>query len=298
MTAHVLEETATSIGYHWQIGPDVYSGNGSVDWPAARYSGGTSFAILKACEGTTPDSEYSSYQIACQGLFIPTGPYLFMRFGGGASSPQDQADALLALAGDQTDFVPAIDVEFPGGRSKYGISAQQALDAIRACVARIQDQIGASPMIYTSAVIWADPDGLDALSAPDLGASCPLWVKWWPYAMNSPAVYDSARVAAIGRPPLPTPWPSFLIHQYQGDAVQYPGFTTPCDLNRLPVLAVGAQGPEVAWVQARVGTGVDGDFGTQTQKAVEAFQTAQGLAVDGVVGAKTTAALTWISPGV
>jgi peptidoglycan hydrolase-like protein with peptidoglycan-binding domain len=37
--------------------------------------------------------------------------------------------------------------------------------------------------------------------------------------------------------------------------------------------------------------GADGDFGKETEAAVKAFQKANGLAVDGIVGAKTWAAL-------
>ena len=39
--------------------------------------------------------------------------------------------------------------------------------------------------------------------------------------------------------------------------------------------------------------GIDGDFGSATEKAVKNFQTAHGLTVDGIVGASTwTAVLT------
>ena len=37
--------------------------------------------------------------------------------------------------------------------------------------------------------------------------------------------------------------------------------------------------------------GADGDFGSETKKAVKAFQTDKGLQVDGIVGPKTWAAL-------
>jgi peptidoglycan hydrolase-like protein with peptidoglycan-binding domain len=64
-----------------------------------------------------------------------------------------------------------------------------------------------------------------------------------------------------------------------------------------PLLERGALGPAVAEVQrllqaAGVPTGpVDGDFGPMTQAAVRRFQQARGLAVDGVVGPQTWAAL-------
>ncbi|MBR2853925.1 MAG: peptidoglycan-binding protein [Clostridia bacterium] len=38
-------------------------------------------------------------------------------------------------------------------------------------------------------------------------------------------------------------------------------------------------------------TGVDGDFGIRTERAVELFQRANGLTVDGIVGPTTWAAL-------
>ena len=288
---------ATSPGHYqsYQIGPDAYSGNGSVDWTTSRYSGHAAVALLRAAENTTPDSKYKTYRAQCARAGIPSSPYLFMHFG--ASAPAEpQADALHAACQpvDRTGYVPTIDVEFPGGRSKHGITAQEALDAVTACAERVKQLFGAWPMIYTSHVVWIDPDGLNNLPAPELGKHCPLWVKYWPFPVGSPAVYDSARVDAIARPALPPPWSSYQVHQYQGDAVGYQGFPTKVDLNRVHVLAIGAQGPEVAWLQARVGADPDGDFGPKTEAAVEMFQRAHGLAVDGVAGVKTQAAASWV----
>lgn len=56
-------------------------------------------------------------------------------------------------------------------------------------------------------------------------------------------------------------------------------------------LAHGAKGSDVMWVQWAVGVPVDGVFGAQTDHAVREFQRYHHLTVDGVVGAKTRAAL-------
>lgn len=63
-----------------------------------------------------------------------------------------------------------------------------------------------------------------------------------------------------------------------------------------PVLRRGASGPRVRDVQHALRVSglpvqLDGDFGPATERAVAAFQTAQGLAADGVVGPATWAAL-------
>ena len=63
------------------------------------------------------------------------------------------------------------------------------------------------------------------------------------------------------------------------------------------VLKKGSQGDEVVTLQKKLkqwgyySGAVDGIFGSGTQKAVEYFQRKNGLTADGVVGAKTAAAL-------
>lgn len=58
-----------------------------------------------------------------------------------------------------------------------------------------------------------------------------------------------------------------------------------------PTLKIGAQGGDVFELQRLLGIKVDGDFGTKTQAAVKAFQKAQGLVADGIVGPYTWRAL-------
>ncbi len=69
------------------------------------------------------------------------------------------------------------------------------------------------------------------------------------------------------------------------------------DPNTRPVLQIGSQGDDVSALQRRLsrfgfdaGT-VDGIFGSDTERAVRGFQSAKKLPADGIVGAKTWAAL-------
>jgi hypothetical protein len=68
-----------------------------------------------------------------------------------------------------------------------------------------------------------------------------------------------------------------------------------------PILGLNAVGDLVVWAQEHLATAgytipIDGDYGPETQSAVEDFQSAQGLAVDGVVGPATWAALLRFAP--
>jgi peptidoglycan hydrolase-like protein with peptidoglycan-binding domain len=64
-----------------------------------------------------------------------------------------------------------------------------------------------------------------------------------------------------------------------------------------PTLRRGSRGPDVVKLQQQLSAAgfnpgaADGIFGAKTDAAVRAFQTARGLAVDGIVGPKTWAAL-------
>lgn len=83
---------------------------------------------------------------------------------------------------------------------------------------------------------------------------------------------------------------------YTTDELRKAGINVQDDCN-IPTLRRGSQGDEVADLQtilnARYGADleVDGNFGKATEAAVKAFQKANGLTADGVVGAKTWKAL-------
>ena len=57
------------------------------------------------------------------------------------------------------------------------------------------------------------------------------------------------------------------------------------------LLAQGSAGPRVSAVQRALGVGSTGRFDAGTERAVRAFQRRRGLAVDGIVGPQTRAAL-------
>jgi peptidoglycan hydrolase-like protein with peptidoglycan-binding domain len=71
-----------------------------------------------------------------------------------------------------------------------------------------------------------------------------------------------------------------------------------------PTIAEGATGPAVRWAQYRIVLTrqsldyrqIDGIFGKVTKSAVEEFQSQNGLAVDGIVGPLTWAALDGDAP--
>ncbi|MER5201058.1 peptidoglycan-binding protein [Streptomyces sp. NPDC002755] len=91
----------------------------------------------------------------------------------------------------------------------------------------------------------------------------------------------------------PSSAPAYTCRIERADGLWYAGISRTRDTE----LAYGAVGPEVAEAQCllrRAGIspgGIDGMFGPLTQRAVKAFQTRAGLAVDGSVGPNTWKAL-------
>jgi len=68
-----------------------------------------------------------------------------------------------------------------------------------------------------------------------------------------------------------------------------------------PILKLKSVGDLVVWAQEHLASAgytipIDGDYGPNTQSAVESFQTAEGLTADGIVGPATWAALLRFAP--
>ena len=59
------------------------------------------------------------------------------------------------------------------------------------------------------------------------------------------------------------------------------------DVDDIGVLRKGCKGDGVKLMQEALGVGADGDFGPGTERALKAWQTANGLVADGIAGPKT-----------
>lgn len=277
------------------IGIDIASvdGNGTPNWSAAIQQGHLRFVGLRAMEGLTPDTWYGTYVNQLDAIGVPHFPYLLLKPN--LSTPEAQASAALDRVGVLNNhyFPLALDVE--GNRN--GLSAAQWLDWVVRAKKVIQSRLGVPPLLYTSHEYWIDPDGMNNLPAPEL-ADCTGWWKYWPGPVRAPAKYDPIYVDSLSPPPAPPPFGNaWIIQQYAGDALNYPGFKSTTDMDRLHVQKQGDINDSVKWVQARLpGIAIDGNFGPATAAAVKTFQTSRKLAADGIVGLDTTQMLSWVPP--
>jgi peptidoglycan hydrolase-like protein with peptidoglycan-binding domain len=155
----------------------------------------------------------------------------------------------------------------------------------------VKAALGVEPILYTSARVWRDDLGNSA--STDL-VDCPLWLARYRFRAGLP-VRSGAAFTAMAAPPVPPPWgdeDSWWIHQYQGDATGFPGFSGKVDLNRFNPYYTG-NGARARWVQRRLGVDVDGRFGDASKAALAAFQEERGLIADRLVGPRTFAYLGW-----
>jgi lysozyme len=277
------------------------AGNRNPSWVAAK-AAGISFAILRCGWGSAPDRAFAREWPRLREAGLVRGAYLFLRFatrGKRAPEPAEQAEAMCDTLGelDGTDLPPVLDVEFPHERKSTGLSAEAALERVLLAHRVLRRRYRVAPIVYTSARVWRDD--LRNLPAPELEDS-PLWAVRYPFR-SGPARRDAALFEAGALDPrVPPPWRdagNWWIHQYQGDAVGFPGFNGKVDMNRFQPMIKGASGARVRWVQRRLaGVTPTGKFDETTEKAVRAFQQQGCLVVDGVIGPRTFARLCWTPP--
>jgi GH25 family lysozyme M1 (1,4-beta-N-acetylmuramidase) len=288
------------------LGLDTFGldGNKVRDWKRAKAEGQMSFAIFRSNYGSFTDTAFVREWPKIRDAGMVRGAYMFLRFPhpevdakfGPCPSPDAQAKAFIKTVGklDRRDLPPSLDVEFPGGRRKTGMSPQQCLEHVRAAWRTLRTFYGVAPIIYTSARVWHED--LDDLPVPDLLES-PLWLAFYPFKKG-----EARRDAAVTRrdPPVPPAWgdrTNWWIHQYQGDALRLPGFVTGnVDLNRFHGMNRGAVGDQVKWVQRRLGLAQSGKFDAMMVTAVRKFQRNSGLPETPVIDPQTFALLCWSNP--
>lgn len=280
------------------VGPDYASVDGNLppDWPRVKTK--ASFAIVRATYSTYVDPTFKRDWAAITAAGVTRGAYMFLCYGKGFASPEDQAQAFVDAVGKLGihDFVPALDVEFPHGVKPTGLTVPQAIEWITRAWNVLTQAYSVPPMIYTSARVW-DED-LNNPVIPGMAES-PAWLaKPWPYAVRTMAQIgpDADKLFASGRydPQVPPMWNGmWWLHQYQGDAFRFPGFSATVDISRFHVLSKGEISPRVSWVQRRLGEVQNGVFDAQLETAIRALQLRYGLTVDGVIRPKTFAVIAW-----
>jgi len=287
------------------IGPDYASvdANAVPNFPAAKHAGAR-FVIVRAIYGRplgltdnkSPfrDPVWVRDKAAIKAAGLGRGAYLFICYpksGVYTPPPEEQAQAYIdyvTLDRDQ-DFVPMVDVEeasdILGSTAMYDWT-------LRVCRV-LRAHFGVWPGIYSSARAWTE--NLKGHAA-GLLINCPLWIaKPWPWAIRTPVHLDGA--PAYDPTPIPAWGDQWFFYQYQGDALDWPGFTRTVDANRFNVLSKGAKGDSVKWAQQRLKVTADGLFGPNTETAVKELQRKHGLTVDGVIGVATFAPLCWLPAG-
>lgn len=288
------------------IGLDYASvdGNAPPDFAAARKAGAR-FAIPRAIYGRRVhgqtdgapvfvDPVWARDRDAIRAAGLKRGAYLFVCYKKeGVDTPPPEAQAQAYIDHVQlergVDFVPMFDVE-----EANALSSDEMFDwTLRVC-RKLRDHYGAWPGMYTSARVWHE---LLKDHPPGELVECPLWLAApWPWSERTTCHLDGAP----GHDPRTIPQfgdqTNYWIYQYQGDGIEWPGFTSTTDVNRLHIVTRGAKGTIVGWIQRRVQAGVDGDFGPDTETRVKQFQRDHGLDDDGVIGPATFAALSWVMP--
>lgn len=278
------------------IGPDYASvdKNAKPDFGKAK-AAGARFVFVRGVYGRDasgepyldPCWERDKDAIVAAGLKRTAYMYIcYPKAGSKTPLPDDQAQAFIDYVHlvPGKDMVPVIDIE-----QESTLTAAAMYEWSRVIARRLRDHYGAWPAIYTSARVWSE--NLDSHPPGEL-LNCPLWLaKPWPWKIRSPVHLDGAPAYS------PTTIPEFgnawMFYQYQGDAIDWPGFSSTVDASRCRAYGIGARGQQVMWTQHRLGITADGIFGPKTEQAVKDFQRAHGLSIDGIVGLNTYTPLAW-----
>lgn len=187
---------------------DVSGWNAPLDWSRV-VAAGISIAWVKATDGLgSPDARWSQHssQAAAAGLTVGSYHYLRIRHG----RPQDarqQVREYIARWRQYWQLRPVLDVESGGNEAATSAEWSRAvLDAVDEC----EQQVGVSPVIYTSRGEWEGRQ-LGALTSLD---RCPLWL----------ACYGSTAT-------VPRPWVAYALWQWTGDG-EIDGLSGRFDLSR------------------------------------------------------------------
>jgi lysozyme len=184
-------------------GIDVSYHQAAIDWPRVRRAG-IRFAFIRLSDGVTVrDPMFATNWAEARRSGVARGAYQFFRPD---QSVAAQADLMIAAMRHRVpdDLPPVLDIEVNGG-----LAAPVVAERAAAWIARVRDQLGTEPIVYTGSDLWRG-GGAEPLS------SQPLWIAH--YTRDCPA--------------LPAPWTRWMLWQHT-DRGAIPGIEGPVDLDRL-----------------------------------------------------------------
>jgi len=177
----------------WQ---DIYSTPKQVNFDQMKLAG-ADFVFLKASQGTPrggwTDRTFVEYWKNSKAAGLLRGAYHFMTW----DAPIPQADHFSSLlAEDPGELPPICDYEW------WKVTPANAIGLLASFIARVKQNTGLQPGIYTAPGYW-QPHG----SSNAFFAECPLWIAHW--GARSPKV--------------PAPWKSWEFWQEtnKGDGKMY-----------------------------------------------------------------------------
>jgi lysozyme len=307
-TALALAAVVTPAFAQNARGLDVSKYEGTINWTEVANSG-VSFAIARVSDGTgNPDAYFQQNWAGMKANGLVRGVYQFFRSNESAVA---QADLLLNAVGqfEPGDLPPFLDVEVTDGESSATMHSQ-----IAAWIAEIKSRTGLTPIIYCSAGFWNGLTNIGSfpgvalwtanwgVSAPQIAKGWSDWTFWQYSASGSIAGAGSGLDLDVFNGTVAD------LRAYAGAAASSPGSGTSTSgastssgstsSASYPVLREGATGAAVVTLQDDLTSkgfspgASDGDFGPHTLAEVKAFQSANSLTVDGIVGPLTWAALT------
>jgi Putative peptidoglycan binding domain len=334
-TASATRKAATHT-VHRAGDAQALAGRGMWIWYVSRSSGGTvsgivstarhygiNTLVIKSSDGPTMWSQFNSSLVSelhATGLHVCAWQYVYgnhpvLEADVGAEAVQDGADCLIidaeseyegkyvqaqsyitqlrkligqsypvALAGfPYVDYHPGFPYSIflgPGG-AQYNTPQMYWLD-IGTSVNTVYAHTYAYNRIYERQIdplgqVWQNPPPGQIIRFRQLSRTYgAAGVSWWDWQQASTAGWGAISVGAGN-------------------------LTNVTPTTSTPILKLGSVGDPVVWAQEHLATAgyttaIDGDYGSSTQSAIESFQTAQGLTVDGIVGPATWAALLRYAP--
>lgn len=267
--------------------------------------GGVDFVILKVTEGTGYINEaFDAHYNMCKKLGIPVGAYVYSHAIGANQGKAEAEYALKALAGRKLELPVYLDIEDHEMLAAGKVSIMAATRAFGAAVRAAGYKVG----VYASLSRYGSYIDADALRSEGYsiwcaaynnsgpGMTCDIWqhtssgqLAGYNGKLDFNIMYNAALMTGAAQVPEA---PKETESAETAKEVEV--------MVKLRQLAKGSNGAQVESMQVLLidkfgiscgPDGADSKFGTNTDKAVRAFQKKKGLVVDGICGANTWTAL-------